>query len=346
MDPDQFSAFITSERNDRAAAREAGHQQHQQRQVTAVETACRHKAEAQAKRVPSCDGANTKSVREWLREIGFTIPYSDLTVYIAARTAEGTLRREVERYLADQPNRDAVTWDQLKLHIQHAFLSPHEADKLRDEVQAIKENAYEGTAAYSRRFRDTADLGYPPAHRNDDQHRIMKDAYLRGLQDHKLVERLVKEGRPANFMAAITLVEQYSSDDYALQRAMDGVGATHPGARREEPMEIGVTTATTGTGETETLRRDVVQIQKQVTGMTKQITRLSAAVGVSGSANTKRVSNFKPKGKYQFTPEGVPICVRCERPGHVIRECTANKDHQKRAPTGHQMATATHAGGQ
>ena len=210
-----------------------------QRQVTAIEAASRHKGEAQAKRVPNCDGANTKSVREWIREIGFTIPYSALTVYIAARTAEGTLRREVERYFADQPSRDAV--------------------------QAIKENACEGTAAYSRRFRDTADLGYPPAHRNDGQHRIMKV---------------------------------------------------------------------------------VVQIQKQVTRMAKQITRLSAAVGVSGSANTKRVSNIKPKGKYKFTPEGVPICVRCDRPGHVIRECTANKDHQKRAPTGHQRATATYAGGQ
>ncbi len=59
--------------------------------------------------------------------------------------------------------------DQLKQHIQHSFLSPHEADKLRDKVQKVKENAYEGTASYSRRFRDVSDLGYPPANRNADQ---------------------------------------------------------------------------------------------------------------------------------------------------------------------------------
>ena len=47
----------------------------------------------------------------------------------------------------------------------------------------MKEKAYEGTAAYGRRFRDAADLGYPVANRNADQNRIMKDAYLRGLRE-------------------------------------------------------------------------------------------------------------------------------------------------------------------
>ena len=62
------------------------------------------------------------------------------------------------------------------------FLSAHEADRLRDEVEKVRET-YEGTAAYSRRFRDAADLAYPIAQRNADQHRIMKTAYLRGLRD-------------------------------------------------------------------------------------------------------------------------------------------------------------------
>ncbi len=102
MNPEQFAAFVTAEQQDRAAARDAAEEQHQQRQVTAARTASGQKAESQAKRVPACDGATTKAVREWLREIGFTIPYSVETVYITARTAEGPLRREIERYLAEQ----------------------------------------------------------------------------------------------------------------------------------------------------------------------------------------------------------------------------------------------------
>jgi hypothetical protein len=279
-----------------------------------------------------------------MREVGFTIPYSDKTVYIASRTAEGPLRREVERYLAAEPNRDNVTWAQLKQHIQDSFLSPHEADKLRDEVQRIKENAYEGTAAYSRRFRDVSDLGYPPAARNADQHRIMKEAYLRGLRDQKLVERLVKEGRPADFMAAILLVEQYSSDDYALQRALDGVGAHHPGARTEnrveEPMEIGAVKEKEETS----IRTDVDKIQKQVYGMSKQITKLCSYMEKGGKPTAQTGSARRPNINYQFTADGMPICVKCQQPGHVIRECQQDKGRQQAARRP-EVQAATQQGG-
>ncbi len=97
MNPEQFAAFVTAEQQDRAAARDAAEEQHQQWKVTAARRAFRQKAESQAKRVPACDGVTTKAVREWLREIGFTIPYSVETVYITARTAEEPLQREIER---------------------------------------------------------------------------------------------------------------------------------------------------------------------------------------------------------------------------------------------------------
>ncbi len=61
--------------------------------------------------------SNYQSYKRMLRKIGFTIPYSVETVYIAARTAERPLHREIERYLPEQPNRDAITWDQLKQHV-------------------------------------------------------------------------------------------------------------------------------------------------------------------------------------------------------------------------------------
>ena len=66
-----------------------------------------------------------------------------------------------------------------------------------------------------------------------DQHRIMLTAYLRGLRDRHIVERLVREGRPNTFEEAITLVERYTSDDYALQRAL---GDTIP--RRNQWMLV------------------------------------------------------------------------------------------------------------
>ena len=42
-----------------------------------------------------------------------------------------------------------------------------------DVIKKVKRTAYETTAAYLRKFRDAADLGYPAAGRNADQHRTL-----------------------------------------------------------------------------------------------------------------------------------------------------------------------------
>jgi hypothetical protein len=31
-----------------------------------------------------------------------------------------------------------------------------------------------------------------------------------------------------------------------------------------------------------------------------------------------------PRQRYQFTPEGQPICLRCKKPGHIARKCQGN----------------------
>ena len=121
----------------------------------------RQKAEAQIKRIPPCTGATPQNVRDWIREIDLTIHYSTKTVYIASQTARDALRRELEFFLNSQTNRDNVTWQTLKGHLQQSFLSPHEADRLRHEVEKVKQGGFDTSAAYGRRFREAADLAYP-----------------------------------------------------------------------------------------------------------------------------------------------------------------------------------------
>ncbi len=215
---------------------------------------------------------------------------------------------------------------------------------MRDVVQKFKETLYEGTASYGWRFRDVADLGYPSGNHNADQHRIMKDAFLRGLMDQKLVERLVKEGRPGDFMAAITLVEQYSSDEYILRRALDGVGAEYPGTRTEEPMDVGVV-AVSESAETASLRKDVDKINCHMTRMTKQVTKLCSQLESRHPRSSGRPRQGTQPNRYKFTADGVPICVHCNKPAHVIRECKEGR-RPKKAMASQTDVAATHQGGQ
>ena len=200
------------------------------------ESAERSKAETQAKRIKQCDASSTQRLREWFRDIAMTIPYSAKTVYIATLTAEGPLRREIEKALNAAQDRENVTWVQLKAHLTAAFMSAHEEEKLRDDLETIVRQPYETTAHYGRRFSEAADLAYPAAQRNIDQQRVMLRRYMKGLNDEKMVLRLIQEKSPNDYLEAITAVAQFESDAYQVYRTINGVAP--PETRTVEPMDI------------------------------------------------------------------------------------------------------------
>ena len=322
MDPAQFAQFIQAEQADRQAVAAATLQQHQERQAALQEAEERLKATQQANSIRKCDGLQADSLRDWFREIDFSIPYSAQTVFIATQTAVDGLKCEIERFLAAQANRNAVTWAQLKTHIQGQFLSQHEAEKLKDAVEKVKQTPYETAMQYGRRFQDAADLGYPPAGRNADQERELLKSYTKGLRDRHIVERLVREGRPADFTAAMALVQQYESDEYKLHKALG------PSERQEEPMEIGMQSQAAE-------KSELAELKRQVSGMTGQLTKLIAAQQRPSAQRSPRhnpqtynqpdrqPSRHQRRGKYTYkwTPDGAPICYNCLIPGHKGRAC-------------------------
>ena len=340
----QFQQYLDHDRQVRA-------QESQNARVARQESDARQKADTQVKRVPKCDGSTPTLVREWLREVTLTANYSDKTVYIASQSATGAMRREIEHFLDAQPNRHAVTWPQLRAHLEQAFLSPHEDDKLRHEVEQIKQAAYETTASYGRRFREAADLAYPApgaaAQRNADQTRLLLRAYMRGLRDRRIVERLVREGRPADFSAAMTLVQAYEADDYRLHLALnEGVIE----GRMEEPMEIGAVGG--APADPPALVRDMAEIRRQVNGLTTQFTRLMATLNqappapmppqASGGSGNPRRRDDRDAGYAAAYPApshdqgpGPLTCNYCHRQGHIARNCRRRlRNEQKRSGPG------------
>lgn len=339
MDPNQFQQFM---QQDHAAKQEQVNQWRAQA-AQYRETAERQKAQQQAQRVQHCDGSSTRKLREWFREIELTVPYSNKTVLIASLTAEGPLRSQLEKYLSEQPQRDQVTWDALKQELQTQFLSQHEAERLRDEVEKVKQEAYETTAAYGRRFREAADLGYPAAQRNADQQRLMLRCYMRGLKNRELVGRLVQEARPADYLDAITAVAQYESDRYNIHRALHGVDPTE--RTGEEAMEVNSLRepARGAAGNNEAMTEALAKLQRQVAGLSREFTKLKAGgrdarpTGAAasssrppGSQDRRRTGPARPQGgqkgtrkpsPFKFTEDGRPICAHCDKPGHVKAEC-------------------------
>ncbi len=163
----------------------------------------------------------------------------------------------------------------------------------------------------------------------------MKDAFLLGLRDQKLVERLMKEGRPGDFIAAIALVEQYSSNEglYA-----EWVKST----RNEEPMDVGVMTVSER-AETASLRKEVDNINCQMTGMTKQVNKLCSQQEPRYPRSPGRQRPGRQPNRYKFTADGVSIHVKSDKLGHVISECEEGRRPKKAMASRTELA-ATHQG--
>lgn len=306
-----------------------------------AESSGRAKAEAQAKRIKKCDGSSQKRLREWLREIQLSVPYAERTVYVASLTAEGPLRLELEKFLSTQNDRAATTWDEVEVHLRKMFLTAHEQERLRDALEKLKRNTYETTMAYGRRFSEAADLAYPHNSRNQDQQRIMLRLYMRGLDDEKLVLRLVQEKDPENYLEAIEAVNRYEADSYTLYRALNGEAPPDRDTREEEPMDISAlqqsntkSSAPSGGARKKTVEEHLGDLERKIGGLAKEFTKLKASERSFPSQERSR--SYKPpfRGKrggqqtrrstLKFTPEGLPICANCDRPGHIRVECPRN----------------------
>ena len=324
-----------------------------------LESEARQKADAQVKRVPPCDGATPHAIREWIREIQLTIPYSSWTVYIAAQAATGSLRRDIEFFLSIQPDRQAVTWTQVQQHVEQSFLTPHEEERLKDEVENCKQGAYENSAAYGRRFREAVDLGYPlrDGAGNPDRTRTLLRSYLKGLSDRHLASRILKKN-PADYPTAMDLVQKFEAQDFKSNLWFNRELVE----RNEEPMEIGAMAAnpqqstrpksSTEPSSSAPQRPPAAQPSRpkpdsdrdrRIDGLTKQVTQIMSMLledreqrqsnrpAPQAASRPPRPAPRAPDAYNNvFLEDGTPVCSFCQRSGHIARDCRKKKRQQGR----------------
>ena len=240
----------------------------------------RREAATAAQAIPQCDGSNPDNMREWLREIDMSRAHTKLTLTVAYIASRGALRRSLENYLSRQPDRNAVTWDQAKSHLQKIFLSPKEQDKLRSELMAIKQGPYELTPQYCMRFTELADSAYPttfdaagqPVPRTQDAEMSILDAFIGGLADRSTAHMCLNFGKPTNVSAAIDFVSEYDANNAKLDITRQRQG------RVEEPMDISAINHRHPKAPPPKQTDDITEMRRQVNGLTSQFTKLMASM--------------------------------------------------------------------
>ena len=193
-----------------------------------------------------------------------------------------------------------------------AFISANEDEKLKGELESIKQKVDEGISLFNRRFRMLARKAYPIP-RTVDGERIVLRAYVNSLRDAALARKMVVDQRVANAEGAMTYTEEQAAGMELLNTM---------GIRGEpEPMEIGMTSPRTaeqnrGPSEVDRLQRQNEKLSTRLAKCEVQMSQMKEVIAANreGGRNANG-NNAARRGREPL------VCWQCGFEGHFRRDC-------------------------
>ena len=378
-----FNKFLKQDHDWRQADFDARQEQHKERLEKdeqfinwQKEQADRQIALDLATNISKCDGLSAQGVREWLRAVDLTTPYTKLTVLIAGlRSTEG-LKDDIETYLNSQPDRARVTWGALKRHIEKQFLSSEEEETLKLELERMRQGSFENYLNYGRRYKRAADLAYPvyrDAVRPHTEEKLVVHHYLKGLKNTHVKQKIIRQGTPDTLAEVMAKVATFEAGNTRIELAQErGLIEKPSNGRIEEAMEVAAVEPPVGNAQ----QKEMCRMRRQMDGLTTEFTKFAATLeglknkmekqeilqeetARQASANLppypaprRRANNhpqhqssrgLPPRREYLFTESGLPICNYCNQEGHIARSCNVRQQARQQR---NQIAQSAPGGGQ
>lgn len=309
----------------------------------------RRRLEQFAKRIGTHDGSGRDALRAWMTAIDHAAEWTGATnsliLEMVGYLATGSLATTIRQFVRDAQAQDR-TWVLVKAAVVTHYLADDEQEYLRSIVEGLRQNPYEDSREYGRRFQTAVQDAYD---RNQLEiplvmERLVK-LFVGGIRDAQ-VRTHINLQRPAHITRAIALANT----------AARAVSLSETDRRIEEPMEIGaLPLKKTTPPEMDSLMELVTELKGAMKGLQKQVGRMEreihdpvtgpAVTDNRGGAPNKNIYRGIPRqtrtpphkfGKPAWTDDGRPVCYACGEGGHMARECQSRRNEAATAQQGGQ----------
>lgn len=277
-----------------------------------------------ARHIECCDGAVRHQVRDWLAAVSAAKKWTGATdaliIKMVGYLSRNALNTSISTYVENIDPAVGATWEGVKEHVTSVFLDEDEGEHLRNNVDALKQTAYQDSREYGQKYLEAVQKAYTLNERRVPLvlERLVKN-FINGLRD-KQVRTQVFLSKPPDLEAAVARAN-------AVARAVslsESIGG-------EEPMEIGAMPIAAR----EEPKPDMADLLKELVGSMRGIQKQLGRVERQGHSGQRRSNpgprkpneqrNRKKFGKPSFNADGTPNCYECGKSGHFARDCSNRK---------------------
>lgn len=281
------------------------------------------------KRIPDFNGDGSRRFKEWLADIeriAGALNADDATIKaLCFESLKGSAAEHFARVNRNHPN---AQWRDIRRALVAQYSDAGDSHIAIQRLRQIKQKRGESIQSFAERIRTLGQEAYPNQQGNNP---LVQDslieALIDGVVDDHIARKLIRE-RPDDFEDAVVraIREQQASKHFSMRRNVY--------ARNEEPMDV----------------NSVVQprLADKVDQLCDQLEKLMPAPKPEEPSNPiedvlAKVENLErkisqnfggqarggQKDRRQWTPDGKPICLYCNIPGHIQRDCRKRKMNQK-----------------
>lgn len=225
---------------------------------------------------------------------------------------KGSALEEVRLCTDDKP----IPVEDLYKHLREAFTDKRSVPQLLHDFYSCKQREGEDILDYSHAVRKALQQVVKCSPTSISNVQVaLRDQFVEGIREPTLRQELRRyvRGKPASTMVEV----REEASLWTMEEPSAHAKSTKSKSRVSDQGDEAYCAAVGASGQNPMSLNDVLKV---VSEQGKQINELTQAIK-DLTTQTATTSRVQPRAPLRFTQDGKPICLKCQKEGHIAKEC-------------------------